>query len=90
MEFRMGQLSGQVAVVGEQQHTGGITVQTAYRINTLSTSVTNDIDYRMTLLRIIRSGDGILRLIEQNIHLTLTTNRLIVETNVIRRQHFCA
>ena len=90
MEFRMSQLSGQVTVVGQQQHTGGITVQTTHRIDTLCTSISNDINYRMTLLRIIRCRYGILRLIEQNIHLTLTAYRLIVETNVIRRQYFCA
>ena len=88
VEFRMRQLGGQISVIGQQQHSGRVTVQTTHRINTFRAGVPYDVDHRMALLRIVGRGHRVLRLIEQDIHLALTTNRLVMETDIIRRQHF--
>ena len=90
MEFRVRQLGGEVAVVGQQEHTGGVAVEASHGIDTLRAGVTNDVDNGMTLLRIIRRGDGILGFIEQDIDLALTANGLVVESDIIRRQHLRA
>ena len=90
MELRVRQFGRQVAIIGEQEHTGGVSVQTTYRIDTLCASITNDINDGMTLLRVVSRGNGILRLIEQDIDLALALNRLVVETNIIGWQHFDA
>ena len=90
MELRVRQLSCQVTIVGKQQYTGGITVETTYRIDALLTGITHDIDDGMTLLRVVGGRHRVLRFIEQDIDLTFATNGLVMETNIIRRQHFNA
>ena len=87
VELRMRQFGRQVTVIGEQQYTGGIAIQATYGIDTLRTSTTNDVDDGMTLLRIIGGGNGVLGFVEQDIHLTFPTNGLVMETDVIGRQH---
>ena len=88
MELRVRQFGSQVPIVGEEEDAGRVTVQTSHRIDTLSTGVTNDVDHRVTLLGIIRGGYRILRFIEEDIDLSLTTNRLVMETDIIGRKHF--
>ena len=90
MELRMGQFSCQVSVIGQQENTGRITVQTTHRVDTLGASATNNINHGMTLLRIVGRGHCILGFIEQDIDLAFAANRLSVETHIIRRQHFSA
>ena len=90
VELGMGQLGCQITVIGEQQHTGRVAVETTYRVDALGTGVTDDINDRMTFLRVISRGDGVLGFVEQNIYLALTANRLVMETDIIRRQHFDA
>ena len=90
MEFRMGQLGCQVTVVGEQQYARGVTVQTTNRIDTLGTCRTNDVDYRVTLLRVIGGSYGVLGFVKQDIDLALTANRLVMETYLIGRKYLHA
>ena len=90
VELRMGQFGSQIAVVGEQEHTGGVTIQPTYRVDTLGAGITHDVDHRVALLGIVGGGDCVLGFVEQDIHLALTTNRLIVETDVVGGQHLGA
>ena len=90
VKLRMGQFGCQVSVVGEQQHTRRVTVQTTYRIDTLGAGRTNDIDHRVTLLRVIGRGHRVLGFIKQDIDLAFPTNGLIMEAYVIRRKHLHA
>ena len=87
VKFRVRQLSCEITIIREQQHTGCITIETTNWIDTFRTSVTNDINHRVTLLRIVGSSNRIFRLVEQNIHFSFTTNRLVMEANIIRRKH---
>ena len=88
IEFGVRQFGSQVTIVGQQEHTCCVAVEATYRIDTLGTSVANDINYRVALLRIVGCSNGIFRLIEQDIHLMLAANGLVVETHLIGRQHF--
>ena len=85
--FRMGELRSQIAIVGEQKHTRGVTVETTYRIDTLRTSVLHEVHHRLALLRIVRSRDIILGFVEQHIHFLLDADGLVVETNLVGAQH---
>ena len=89
-ELRMGQLGCQVTVVGQQQHTGGVAIETADRINTLSAGIANNVNHRFTLFGIVGRSDGVLGLVEQDIYFPFAANRLIVESYLIGRQHFRA
>ena len=90
MEFRVSQFGCQVSVISKQKDTGSVSVQTANRIDTFCTCIADNIDHRVTLLRIIGGGDSILRFVEKDIYLALTADRLVMETDIIRRQHFGA
>ena len=79
----MSQLRSQVTVIGEQQHTRSITVQTAHRIDTLAASAFHQIHYSAACLRIIGSRHRIFRLIQQNIYLAFDADSLIVELHLI-------
>ena len=51
--LRVSKLGSHITIVGEQEHTCGITVKPAYRIDALRTSVLHEIHHSLTLLRII-------------------------------------
>ena len=89
-ELRMRQFAGKLTVVGQQQHTGGVAVQTAYRIDALRTCVLHEIHHSLALLRIITGSDVVLRLVEQHIYFLLKCDRLIVELHDIGAEHLGA
>ena len=87
--FWMSQFRSQITVIGQQQYTSCITVQTSYRINTFLTSTFYKIHNSLTLLRVIRSSNTVLRLVQQNVYFTFDINRLIVELNFICTFYLC-
>ena len=89
-EFGVGKLAGKVAVVGEQQHTGGIAVETANRIDALRTGVFHQVHDSLALLGVITGGDIILGLVEQHIYLLFKAYGLVVEHHLIRTRHLRA
>ena len=89
-ELRMGQLAGKLTVVGQQQHTSGVAVQTTYRIDALGTCVLHEIHHSLTLLRIVAGSDVVLWLVEQHIYFLLKCDRLIVELHDIGAEHLGA
>ena len=72
-----------LTVIGKQQHTGGVAVQTAYGVYTLLAGTLYIIHNGLTLLGIINSGNAILRFVEQDVDLTLNAYQLIVEQYVV-------
>ena len=88
-ELRVRQLGCQITVVGQEQHTGSVAIETSHRIDTLGAGVTNNVDNGLALLGIIGSGDSVLGLVEQYIYLALAANGLVVEAHFIGRQDFC-
>ena len=83
----MGQLGSQVTIVGQQQHTRGVTVQTTNRIDTLRASTLHKVHHRLTLLGIVARGHIVLRLVQQHIDLLLHGDGLLVELHLIGTQH---
>ena len=84
----MSQFSCQIAIVGEQQNAGCVSIQSSDRVDTLRAGVSNDVNDGVTFLRIICSRDRILRFVEQNIDFSFAANGLVMEAYIIGRQHF--
>ncbi len=87
-ELRMSQLAGQVAIIGEQQHTCSISVESAYGIDTLRTGILHQIHHCLALLRVVTGGHIVLGLVEQHIDLLLQLDSLIMEFHLIGTQDF--
>ena len=89
-ELGMGEFAGQVAIIGEQEHTCGVAVQTAHRIDTLGAGALHQIHHCLTLLGVVAGGNVILRFVEQHINFLLECNRLVVEHHAIGAQDLCS
>ena len=86
-ELGVRQLRSQVAIIGKQQHTGGVAVQTTNGIDALGASILNKVHHRLTLLGIIAGGNVVLGFVQQHINLLLQCNGLVVETDVVGAHH---
>jgi hypothetical protein len=88
--LRMCKLRSQIAIVGEQQHTSSVAVETTYGVDALWTCVLNEVHNSLTLLRIIASSYVVLWLVEQYVNLLLDFYGLIVELNQVGTQNLCS
>ena len=70
-EFRMSELAGQIAVVGEQEHSCGVSVKASYGIDTLRTCVLYEIHHSLALLRVVACCNTVLWLVEKHVYLLL-------------------
>ena len=82
-ELRMSQLRSQVTIVGQQEYTCCVTVETTYRIDTLRAYILHEIHHSLALLRIIAGCHVILWLVEQYIYLLLQRYHCIVELHLV-------
>ena len=89
-ELRMRELAGQVAIVGKQQHTRGVSVKASNRIDALRAGILHKVHNCLALLGIITCGDIILGLVEQHINFLLQGDGLVVELHLIRALHLHA
>ena len=89
-ELWMRELGSQVTVVGKQEHTRGVSVETTYGIDTFGADILHEIHHGLTLLRIIAGGDIVLGFIEEYVHLLLQRDGLIMEHHLIRAEHLGA
>ena len=78
-EFGVGEFGGEVAVICEQEHTGGVAVKTAYGIDALAAGILDKIEHGQTSVGVIRGGDAILRFVEEDVALALGSHHLVVE-----------
>ena len=86
-ELRMGQFRSHVTIVRQEQHTGGVAVKTANRIDTLWASTLHEVHHRLTLLWIVTGRYVILWFVKQHVNLLLWSNRSIVELHLISVEH---
>ena len=77
-EFRVGQLTGKVAIVCKQKHTCGIAVKASNRIYSLRTYVLNNVHHSLSLLWVIACCNAVFRLVKQYIYLFLKVHRSIL------------
>ena len=78
-EFGVGEFGGEVAVICEQEHTGGVAVKTAYGIDALAAGILDKIEHGQTSVGVIRGGDAIFRFVEEDVALALGSHHLVVE-----------
>ena len=79
----MRQLAGQLAIVGEQEHTRRVAVETAHGIDALAAGTLHEVHHRLAVLRVVAGGDIVLGLVEQDIDLLLDADLLVVEEDDI-------
>jgi len=70
------ELIRQIAIVGEQEETGGIAVETAYGIDAFPDGTADELHDGVTLLRVGRGGEKAFGLIHQDIHRLLSAQHL--------------
>ena len=70
-ELRVCELRSEVAVVGQEEHTGGIAVKTSNGIDTLRANVLHEIHDSLALLGIVACRNAVLRLVEEHVNLLL-------------------
>ena len=76
--LRVCELRGEVAVVGEQQHAGGVAVETSDGVDALGACTLDEVHDRGAVLRILARGDAVLGLVEQDVALALQCHHLVV------------
>ena len=86
-ELRMCELACKVAIIGQEEHASGVTVEAANRVDTLRTYILHKIHYGLALLWVIACGDISLGLVKQYINFLLDGNRCAVDDNLIATQH---
>ena len=82
-ELRVSQLRSQVTIVGQQEYTCCVTVETTYRIDTLRAYILYEVHHSLALLRIVAGCHVILWLVEQYIYLLLQRYYCIVELHLV-------
>ena len=83
----VGELAGQFTVIGEKQHTRGVAVKTANGIHTFAAGTLDEVHHGLAVLGIIASGDIVLGLVEQDVHLLLDGDRLVMEHHMVGTLH---
>ena len=87
---RVGQLLGQVTIVGEQQEACGLLVETTHGEDALRASIFDEFHHGIAFIRIVRSGDIAFRLVEQDIAELFAVECLATIYHLILRLHFIA
>ncbi len=77
-ELGVCQLGGQVAVVGEQQHAGGVAVQASHGIDALGAGVAHQVKHGGTAVGIVARGDAVLGFVQKYVAFALGRNYLVV------------
>ncbi len=88
--FRMGELGGEVAVVGEQKHTGGIAVKASHGIDALVARALHEVKHGSAPIGIVGSRDTVLRLVEQDVALALQSHDLLIVFHLVCVGDLCA
>ncbi len=89
-EFRMCELRGKVAVVGEKKHAGGVAVEAAYRVDTLGACTLDEIHHRHAAVGVVARCHAVFRFVEQDIALAFGCNHLLIVFYYIVVRDLCA
>ncbi len=88
--LRMGEFRGQVAIVGEQQHAGGVAVEASYGIYSLVACSFHEIHHGHAAVGVVGSGDAIFGLVEQNVCLAFERYYLFIVFHNVGMRYLCA
>ena len=88
--LRMGKFRGQVTIVGEQQHAGGIAVEASYGIYSLVACAFHEIHHGHATVGVVGCGDAIFGLVEQNVCLAFESYYLFIVFHNVGMRYLCA
>ena len=74
--FRVSEFRGQFTVVSEQEYSGGVAVETSYRIDSLGASILNEVHNGKAAIGVILGCYAILRFVEQDVALAFKCHHL--------------
>ena len=83
----VGQRLGQIAVVGQKQHTQRVLIQTTYGVDTLGTSTLDDVHHRLGSVLVLNRRNKTLRLVQQDVDLLLAHHTALINAYLVGRQH---
>ena len=86
----MGEFLGQVAVVGEEQQTGGVAVEAAYGIDAFFAGVAHQLHHVGAVALVVGSGDVVFGLVEQHIDRFFALQHLVAVAHLIGGHHLVA
>ena len=66
-EFGVSELGGEVSIVGEQEHAGGVAVKTTHGIDSLFASILDNVEHGGASVGIVACGDTVFGLIEEDV-----------------------
>lgn len=72
-----------VSVVGKKENAGGVSVKTANRINSLRTFSGNKVHHSLAGVRIVCSGNAVLRLVHYDVNLFLPLEKLAFKADFV-------
>ena len=89
----MRQFGSQIPIIGEEEHTGSIAVQAAHGVDAFGAGVLHQIHHRAACLGVVRGSHRVLRLVQEDVDLTLDVHNLVVELHLVApldlRTQFC-
>ena len=77
----MGKLGREVTIVGEQEHTSGVAVESSHGIDAFLTCTLDEVHDGLAAVGVVAGGDGILGLVEQDVAFLLGGHYLAVVLN---------
>ena len=88
--LRMGKFRGQIAIVGEQQHAGGIAVEASDGIYSLVACAFHEIHHGHATVGVVGCGDAIFGLVEKNVCLAFESYYLFIVFHDVGMRYLCA
>ena len=80
----MGELGGEVAVVGEQEHAGGVAVEASYGIDAFGAGTLDEVHDGGAVLGVFRGGDAVFGFVEEDVALRFQCDYLFIVFNDVR------
>ena len=81
--FGMGELRCKFAVVGEQEHTGGVAVETTHRVDSLGAGVFNEVHNGHAAIGVVACCNAVFRLVEEDVALAFECYHLVLIFNSV-------
>ena len=86
----MGQFGSQVTVVGEEQHTRRVPIETTYRVDTFVASVLHDVQHRQFCVWIVVGSDAVFWFVQQEVDPLVRGNQLVVDHDLVATENLCS
>ena len=86
--FRVCHFRGQIAIVGQQQHAGGIAVEPSDGIDAFAAGVFHQVEHRHACLWVVHGGNTVFRFVQQDVNAFFAAHQLVVEQHLVGGRHY--